>query len=95
MTARKKTINPLEVRALKAAPRPRGRPAMGLRKACLYTISVWQLLKLGWPRTEAVRQVARQYKKTEEHIWACRKLVRDEVARRKANNDPRPVYEDD
>lgn len=95
MTVRNKTIDPPKVQALKAAPRRRGRPAMGLKNACRYTITLVQLINWGWPPTAAVREVAKQYRKTPEHIWACRKLVADEVARRKKNNNPYPVYEDD
>ncbi len=52
MTVRNKTIDPPKVQALKAAPRPRGRPAMGLKNACRYTITVVELINWGWPPTE-------------------------------------------
>jgi hypothetical protein len=95
MTKHKKATGPFAVEALKARPVPRGRPATGLRQACLYTSRVAVLIRSGWPIPKAIDQVAEEFKKRPEHVRACRKLVADEMARRKANNDPRPLYEDD
>ena len=89
MTKQKKT------KALKARPIPRGRPATGLFNAVLYTSWVNSLMDSGMPPSKAVRAVAKYFRKREEHIWACRKKVADEEARRKKNNNPYPVFEDD
>ena len=79
----------------RAGPKPRGRPAMDLRNACLYVMWYNELIRLGWPPTAAVRAVAKKFQKTPAHIWRSRKLVADEEARRKKNNNPYPVFEDD
>jgi hypothetical protein len=88
MTKRKKP------EVLKARPVPRGRPATGLQNAVLYTGWVDKLLKAGTRPSKAVKAVARHFRKREEHIWKCRKIVADEIARRKKNNIPFSVWEE-
>jgi hypothetical protein len=55
--------------------RRRGRPRTGDAKAWKYTQQYEKLVWAGMKPWQAVQEVAKQYRKTPEHISACRKKV--------------------
>ena len=67
--------------------RQRGRPAVGFDKARTYTYYFAVCIKGGMSPTQAVHEVAAQFKKAPGHIWACRQLVRDAGIREEEDID--------
>lgn len=55
--------------------RGRGRPRTGGAKAWKYTQQYEEFVRAGMKRWQAVQEAAKQYRKTPEHISACRKYV--------------------